>query len=151
MWRCKSPPHAWGPMKLLWCKQCLLKLNAVKQSKLWLNHSKPMVSFKRIRHLDKFWRLCCQEVKVGGLLRLLMRLWLSCLALINCYQLLHDGIQQCQQLFEAHRRCQWRGWRHKWTECPTTMGWGLRDIIIHALAWGSSHHLSQGSSYYRKV
>jgi hypothetical protein len=30
------------------------------------------------------------------------------------------------------------------------MGWGFGDLITHALAWASSHHLPQGKSYHPK-
>jgi hypothetical protein len=38
-----------------------------------------MVSFKRVSCLGELWRLGCQEVEVGGLLRLLMLLRMPCL------------------------------------------------------------------------
>jgi hypothetical protein len=64
----------------------------VKQSELRFIYLKLVVSLKRICHLGKLWSLCHQEVKVGGLLRLFMRLQLYYLALIDYCQPLHNGI-----------------------------------------------------------
>jgi hypothetical protein len=61
----------------------------------------PMISFKRVYHLVELWQLGCQEVNIGGLLSLLVMLWLSYLALIDRGQRLHNDIQWCQQLLEA--------------------------------------------------
>jgi hypothetical protein len=129
-----GPPHTYGRSELLTCEQGLLKLRAVKQTKLRLSHSKLVFSFNLIYHLSEHWWVCCSEVEVGGLLRLLVMLRTSFLMLIDIYQPLHDGIDWCQQLLEAHWRHRWRGCMHRWTECPTTTGWGLRDIIVHALS-----------------
>jgi hypothetical protein len=108
-----------------------------------------MVSFEHVCRLGKPWGLGCQEVKVGGLLMFLMLLQLSYLTLNTFCQSLRDGIPWSQLLLEAHWRRRWRGWRNRWTECPTATGWGFVDIIIHALSWVSSHHLPQGSSYHQ--
>jgi hypothetical protein len=118
----RGPPSTCETMESLCYEQDLLELRAVKQFKLGFSHSKPVVSFERVCHLNKVWRVCCQEVKVGGLWTLLMLFRTSCLMLINCCQPLHNDIQQCQQSLDAHWRRQWRRWRHRWMECPTTMG-----------------------------
>jgi hypothetical protein len=88
----RGPPGTCGPTELLCCKQCLLELIVVKQSELRLDHSKLVVSFKRVCRLDKHWRVCCQDVEVGGILRLLMVLRMSYLTFTNFCQPLHDGI-----------------------------------------------------------
>jgi hypothetical protein len=135
-----------------WCccaANSLLKLRTVKQSKLWLSHAKPVISFKRVCRLGELWGLGCQEVKIRGHLRLLMLLWLYYLTFTNLYQSLHDGILQSQQLLKAYWRRRWRGWRHRWMECPMTTVWWLGDFIILALSWASLHHLPQGSSYHQ--
>jgi hypothetical protein len=70
----RGPPSTCGTTELLCYKQSLLKLRIVKQPKLCLSHVKPVVSIKRVYHLDKLWRFGCQEVEVGGLLSLLVML-----------------------------------------------------------------------------
>jgi hypothetical protein len=79
-------------MELLCYKQGLLTLRIVKQFELRLCHSKPVIIFKRICRLSEHWRMCCQEVEVGELLRLLMVLQTSCLTHIDGCQPLYDGI-----------------------------------------------------------
>jgi hypothetical protein len=46
--------------------------------------------------------VCCQEVEVDRILRLMMVLQTPYLTLTNLYQPSHDGILRGQQLFEAH-------------------------------------------------
>jgi hypothetical protein len=92
----RGPPSTCGPTKLLHCKQDLLELRAMKKSELELSHTKTVVSFKQVFHLGELWRVCCQEVEVGGLLRLLTLLRTSLLTLINVWQSLHDGILRSQ-------------------------------------------------------
>jgi hypothetical protein len=62
---------------------------------------KANVSFKWIHRLSKLWRLCCQEVKVGGFLRLLMRLrcpaWRSSIAANFC-TMVFNGASTCLRL-----------------------------------------------------
>jgi hypothetical protein len=79
----RGPPGTCGPMELLSYEQGFLELRAVKQSKLRLGDSKPVVSFKRVCHLDEHWRVCWQEAEVGGILRLLIALRTSCLTFTN--------------------------------------------------------------------
>jgi hypothetical protein len=97
-----GPPSTCRPMELLCCEHGLLELREVKQSKLRFGHSKSVISFKRIYRHDEHWMVSCQEVKVEGILRLLMVLRTSILTLINFCQSLHDDILQSQQLLEAH-------------------------------------------------
>jgi hypothetical protein len=59
-------------MKLLGCKQHLLELRAVKLSEFRISHTKLVVNFKWVCHLSEHWRVCCQEIEVGGILRLLV-------------------------------------------------------------------------------
>jgi hypothetical protein len=98
----RGPPGTCEPTELLGCKQCLLELRAVKKSELRLGHAKPMVSLEWVCRLGEHPRVCCQEIEVGGILRLLLVLGTSCLALINICQPLHDGILGDQQLLQTH-------------------------------------------------
>jgi hypothetical protein len=53
---------------------------------------KPVICFMWVYRLGEQWGLCCQEVKVGRLLKLLMLLRLSYLTLNTFGQSLHNGI-----------------------------------------------------------
>jgi hypothetical protein len=73
----------------------------VKKFELGLGHTKPVISLKRVYRLDEHWRVCCQEVEVGGLLRLLVLLQTSCLTLIDCYHvctMAFNGANSCSRL-----------------------------------------------------
>jgi hypothetical protein len=78
-----GPPGTCGPTELLGYKECLLELREVKKFELRLSDAKPIVSLEQVYRLGKHRRVCCQEIEVGGILRLLVVLRMSCLALIN--------------------------------------------------------------------
>jgi hypothetical protein len=93
----RGPSGTCRTTEFLCCEQGLLELRAVKQSELGFSNSKPVVSFEWVCHLGEFWRVCCQEVEVGGLWRLLMLFRTSCLTLIDCCLTL-SGANSCSRL-----------------------------------------------------
>jgi hypothetical protein len=95
-----TPGSSWA-FELLSGIQSLLIHRTMKQPKLGIRHSNPVISFKRICRLGEHWRLCWQEVEVGGILGLLMLLWMSCLMFTNFCQSMHDDILWSQQLLKV--------------------------------------------------